>query len=266
MFKRTLAFALFLTTAANAADLVETPAFESTAADWSGLQLSVFGAATHTRNEAGIGEVAGVLIPLDASVGLFPQTIDDDHARLTAGIGVGYDHQFGSWVGGIAIDGSINPVDGTNRFSRIDPNPNFPFTGVTTNTSYRTDVDWLASAKLRLGYVISEDFMVYGTGGLAVGDVTNRLRLTIPDFPAVAGGPYTSPDWNSSGTETGFVVGVGVEKRLSSNLKLTFSLEYTDLSDVNVEGTDPASFPGEELNYIFDNAFTTAKVGLTFSF
>ncbi len=266
MFKRTLALALFLTTAAQAADLVEAPAFEPAEADWSGLQLSVFGSVTHTDGRAELGEFSGVLIPLDVGNGLFPRSIEDDHYRFSGGLGAGYDQQFGNWVGGIAIEGSINPLDVTNRFSRIDPNPNFPFTGVTTNTSYRTNIDWLASAKLRLGYVLANDFMIFGTGGVAIGDVTNRLRLTIPDLPAVAGGPFVSPDWNSSGTETGFVIGAGVEKRLSKNLKLTFSVEYTDLSDVNVEGTDPATFPGEEINYVFDNAFTTAKIGLTYSF
>ncbi|MGI9354651.1 MAG: outer membrane protein [Rhizobiaceae bacterium] len=273
MFKRTMALALLLSTSAHAADLVEapviedeTPVIENVSMDWSGLRVGVFGGGIHSTGEAELGEIAGVLIPLDVGNGLFPRSIDDDEFGFTGGIGLGYDQQLGNWIGGVEVDGSLTSLNVEHRFSRIDPNPAFPFTGVTTNTTYQTDIDWLATARLRLGYVVSDNLMFYGTGGLAIGEVTNRFRLSIPDFPVAAGGPYTSPDWNESGTETGFVIGAGVEKKLSENLRLTFSIQYVDLGDVNVEGTDPAAFPGEEINYRFDNVFTTAKIGLTFSF
>jgi len=266
MFKRTLALALFLSTAAHGADILESSIVENAPSDWSGLQLSVFGGAFHSTGEARLGEFAGGLIQLDVSNGLFPRSIDDDEYDFSGGIGIGYDHQFGNWIGGLAIDGSFASLDIEHRFSRVDPNPAAPFTGVITNTSYQTEIDWFATARVRLGYAFNDDLMFYGTGGFAMGDVTNHFAINIPELPVGSGVPFNLPGETHSGTETGFVIGVGLEKKLTENLRLTFSLEYVDLGDVNVRAVDPVNFPGQELNYRFENEFATAKVGLTFSF
>ncbi len=142
MFKRTLALALFLSPMAQAADIVEapiiedeTPIVENVQFDWSGLRVGIFGGMAHSDGRAEMGEIAGVLIPLDVGNGLFPRSIDADEYDVTGGISVGYDQQIGNWVGGVTIDGALTPLQSESRFSRIDPNPAFPFTGVTTNTN-----------------------------------------------------------------------------------------------------------------------------------
>ena len=266
MFKRTLALALLLSTSVNAADILEDAANDAASTDWSGLKISIFGGLAHSTAGSNLADFSGNLIPLDVGNGLFPHSIDDDQFRLSGGIGVGYDQQFGNWVGGISVDGSLTSLRAEHRFSQIDPNPNPLFNGVSTNTTYQTDIDWYATAQLRLGYLFNEDTLFYGTGGVAIGDVTNRFSLAILPNGAGQFGPYSSPDWGTSGTETGFVIGAGVERKLTENLSLTFNVEYVDLADVNIKATDPPVFGAEEINYRFKNTFTTAKIGLKLSF
>ncbi len=74
---------------------------------------------------------------------------------------------------------------------------------------------WDASVRGRLGYAYDR-YLLYGTGGIAFGDIKN-------------GG--------ASETKTGWTVGAGVEAALTSNVVGRLEYRYTDLGSANVGGT-----------------------------
>ena len=71
-----------------------------------------------------------------------------------------------------------------------------------------SSIDWTASLRGRLGYLIQPKVLVYGTAGLGL--------------------------VNAGGTDTGFAYGVGLEGKLSPTLSAR--LEYLAITDNNVHG------------------------------
>jgi outer membrane immunogenic protein len=70
-------------------------------------------------------------------------------------------------------------------------------------------IDWMATVRGRLGYLLSPSILVYGTAGLGF------------------------VDFDHHGTETEFVYGLGVEGKLTH--ATTLRLEYLNFSDSDVD-------------------------------
>ena len=70
-------------------------------------------------------------------------------------------------------------------------------------------VDWFATVRGRLGYLVTPGILVYGTAGLGL------------------------IDFDHSGTETEFVYGLGIEGRLTEATSLR--LEYLNFSDSDID-------------------------------
>ena len=261
MLKKSLILVLLMTTPAMSDDVDYAPQYEAPrhAIKWTGLRMGIHGGITHTSADANLGETQGDLITLDVYNGLFPERISADTNSFAAGIDAGFDYQMGNFVVGVAGDLTWSNINVTNRFARVDPNTNPPFTGVNTNTSYMTKVDYLATARLRLGYAFDRT-MIYGTAGVATAEVENRFDLEIPELA------YTSPNWSEKGRQSGLVLGVGVEHQITDNWRLSLELQRVDLGDVTVNAVDPTNFPGQELNYTFNNEIMLARFGLAYAF
>jgi len=90
--------------------------------------------------------------------------------------------------------------------------------------------------------------------------VANRFGLSLPELG------YTSPDWSQSGLRFGYVVGVGLEHRMTDNLNLKFEALYVNLADRTVQGADPVAFPGEGLSYSFSNDMFIPRLGINARF
>lgn len=250
-----------MTTPALSEGVTNAPQYPETdqPVSWTGLRLGIHAGLTRTSGDADLGDFEGNIITLDVYNGLFPSTISADKNSFSGGINGGYDYQKGNFVIGVAGDVTLSNVDVKNRFGRVDPSASSPFSGVDTNTVYSTKIDHLATARLRLGYAMDRT-LVYVTGGVAVAEVENRFDLTIPQLS------YNSPNWAEKNRETGYVVGVGVEHQITKNWRLSLELQKVDLGDVNVQGVDPANFPGQEINYKFSNELLLARFGLAYAF
>ncbi len=252
---------MFLRTMA-AAVLALTPCLSTgsvAAQDWTGAYAGADLGALRTTGEAARGDYAGGLLTLDVGNGLFPGTNRDVEISATLGATLGYDRQSGPFVLGAALDAVRLNADARSEFARIDPNPAPPFTGVNTITRYETGLDTLVMARLRAGRSFGP-MLVYATGGLALGRVENRFALTIPELG------YASPDWSASDTRAGYVLGAGVERRLTPRLSAKAEILHYDLRDVTIDAADPVNFPGQEIAYRFENAGTIARIGLNYRF
>lgn len=132
---------------------------------------------------------------------------------FSAGAQVGYNYQLGGF-GGLGGPGSGIVVGFESDAMYMDTDKSLNVAGVAgANTSFRSGLDFLGTVRGRVGYAFNQ-FMVYGTGGFAYGDVNSRVVSTT--------GATTTFAANSSGFNTGYVYGGGIEYALPTTSFLNF--------------------------------------------
>jgi outer membrane immunogenic protein len=156
---------------------------------------------------------------------------------------IGYNWQVDpKWVLGVEADGQWtgergrrNDVLGSIRV----PTPGNDFNIVTT-TSANTEVSlpWFATFRGRVGFLADPSLLLYGTAGLAVGEVklasqtTTTSQLfgpgslgTIPAGPLVT---LVGAGLSDSQTRVGWTAGAGLEKKFSRNWSAKLEYLYLD--------------------------------------
>ncbi len=259
-----LALAAFMTAAAVHPAVAQS--LRAGGTDWSGPYATIFAGGLWSDGRARRDAFQGPLITLDVENGLFPLEQRGTEVGPFGGIGLGYNLQRDAFVFGVEADLGIADTSVRHRFSRIDPNPDPLFNGVETNTSYLTEFDRLSTLRLRTGYAFGPT-LLYATGGLAAGRVTNRFTLDLPNLviPGVVDG-YSLPDHSTRGTRTGYIVGAGIERRIGAALGLRAEVMHFNLRDVTIRGRDETIFAGEGLDYRFRNSGQIGRIGLSVRF
>jgi len=213
-------------------------------------------------------------LPIDASS---PRTYDLTGFR--AGGYVGYNWQFSpTWVGGIEGDAAWANESQTRAglpgcstpagcVAGVATPPGPTFGGDTTSVKML----WDASARARLGYLVTPDLLLYATGGAAF----QRIEVFGQCGPYFISAHclsntvnFLAPGITQSTTLVGWTVGVGLEHHLWGNWLLRAEYRYADF------GTWNTSFPffaGPLVNnntYRFSNAVNTNifKAGLAYKF
>jgi outer membrane immunogenic protein len=128
-------------------------------------------------------------------------------------------------------------------------------TGIGTQAfleTHKVNIDWFGTVRGRIGYSFNRT-LLYATGGLAYGDVDSRLSS-----PAAPGTFDRRHD-----TQVGFVVGGGLEQKLSRDWSAKVEYQYIDLGSERLLGT-----PGFALFHTnpLDTAFHTVRLGLNYQF
>jgi len=116
-------------------------------------------------------------------------------------------------------------------------------------TSYQAKIDWFGTVRGRLGILIGDQLLVYGTGGLAYGEVSVSGNSSISGV--IESNPAASNEaaFSSSKTNVGYSVGGGIEGRLAflpSNW--TWKLEYLYLDLGSLDTTTQPLVLGPALN------------------
>lgn len=184
---------------------------------------------TLTTNVSSIGGLNGDIGAAVASQGTGRVCTDD--SGFIGGGQVGYNWQINKWVVGLETDfqGATN---GNNQAS-ITNVGTVPGSGVssTGRITSSTDLRWLGTLRGRLGIVVDQSLLVYGTGGLAYGKVDGSTTITetlgYSDTPAPfgTGGSF-------SGTRTGWTAGGGFEYMFAPNWSVKAEYLYYDLGQV----------------------------------
>jgi outer membrane immunogenic protein len=124
-----------------------------------------------------------------------------------AGGHLGFNQQFGRWVGGVEVSLSEGDVEGSSANEiRVGP--------VSGEVATKTEIDSLFLATVRLGYAFDRT-LAYVKGGYASADV--KLRGAGELGPAEVG-------FSSSERQAGFTLGGGFEYALTKGV--VFGLEY----------------------------------------
>lgn len=191
-------------------------------------------------------------------------------AGLRVGGYAGYNWQTGPWVYGIEIDAAWSDATDTHRGvpgCRIECSAGFPGPGVDSSF-VRTR--WDVSLRPRVGYLVTPETLVYGTGGVAWQsvDVSGTCANTLADPLCLLSPPFAIKTETNNHIRTGWTVGGGVERRFGAWL-LRGEYRYSDFGTATgvLFAGQPAASPGADTLYYSVAVRThTATAGLAYRF
>jgi outer membrane immunogenic protein len=145
----------------------------------------------------------------------------------------GYNWQVNSYLLGIEADLQVSGQENSTTFngSIITPTAVNP-----TAITYSNKLEWFSTLRGRLGF-ISGPWLMYGSGGLAVGRLNTNGMIT----PAFAGFTNLPGAWDQSTTKIGWTIGVGVENSITSNWSWKVEYLYLDLGSVTGSAALPVT-------------------------
>jgi outer membrane immunogenic protein len=166
-------------------------------------------------------------------------------AGAFAGGQIGYNWQFGRLVLGAEAD-----FQGAGISDRVQD--------LNFGDNFHSSLDWFGTVRGRLGYGFDR-MLVYATGGFAYGGIHSGV-----DGPLLPGSPY-----RFDGTATGYVLGAGLEYKLTPTLSIKGEYQYINLG--TNDPTNPAGAPysligGGGNSIVRDDAYQTFRMGLNYRF
>ena len=136
---------------------------------------------------------------------------------------VGYNWQMQNWVWGLEADIQGTGEKGTRNFA-YTPAPivgaNF-FLPVPVGVALTQQIDWFGTVRARGGFLVSPQVLLYGTGGLAYGEVKSGEVIGL--FPGLS----------ATNTNVGWTVGAGIEGLINANWTAKLEYLYVDLGRVS---------------------------------
>jgi outer membrane immunogenic protein len=253
---------------------------------WTGFYIGgVIGGGWADRTVTYAGNDPASAIVINGTFGLFGQQPVASHgftgSGVTGGFEIGYNWQFAPrWLAGLEADINGSGISGSSTGTSVLQGPPAINTYTQTVTSKQT-LDWFGTVRGRLGWLPTDDLLLYATGGLAYGRVGQSDSYMFngpgPVGYIVASGNYsvrclsnaTCLAGSNSRTSVGWTVGGGAEWRFLPHWSVKAEYLYINLGHksvtaianaVAVPGNIPASY-----NAAFGTAdFHIARVGLNF--
>jgi outer membrane immunogenic protein len=238
-----------MSTAVFAADLpTTTPNYKAPAAsaayNWTGFYVG--GNAGY-----GWGKVDNNVNLLDTFGGLTGTDSLTTSGKLggwLGGIQAGYNWQTGSMVLGVEADIDFGNIKADSFVAPVMSG------GPVAGSYYQAheQIKWFGTARGRIGFTPTNQWLVYATGGLAFGRV---------DYSALTSFPLIQYAGSESATKSGWTLGAGTEVAVGNNWSAKVEYLYYDLGSKRVNATSLRA-----PQYIFQNDFTTrgnlVRVGL----
>lgn len=159
-----------------------------------------------------------------------------DLKGLNAGLHAGYRWQRGNWVFGPELWVEGGSIDATDRISVAD----------ATDVEVESSVNYIAGLQFKTGYTVDPQTLVYGTAGVTHGDFDYKLA-----------------DMTESYSDTGYSLGLGVERKMRDNLSVFAEWQYRNFgkSEVTYDLGD-----GDAVLTRSTPEHHNIKVGVNFSF
>jgi outer membrane immunogenic protein len=199
---------------------------------WAGFYLGGnagwVGSANNNINLTGTDTGSAGLGSMLAA-GVIPGTINLGDNGFLGGGQLGYNWQFGSWV--LGLEGDIDWSSAKGSIVAPDcPVPVPPPSGLATplSTNASRELDWLGTIRGRVGYTPIAPLLIYGTGGLAVGE--HKLGIGVSDAGA---NPPANLFNQTSDTSVGWTVGAGFEWMFASHWSAKAEYLYVDLGNIS---------------------------------
>jgi outer membrane immunogenic protein len=183
---------------------------------------------------------------------------------------IGKNWQNGKWVFGLEADAQWTDEKDSALFTCVTPvlggvcNPitGGPGAGVSPTTTFNQEISWFATFRGRVGGLVTPTALLYVTGGLAVAGI--KTDGVISGFTAVQ--VPTSVAWSQDETRFGWVVGAGLEARLTGNWTGKIEGLYMDYGSVSGAPVLLTSNPPLRFNYSSGITDVVVRAGVNYHF
>jgi outer membrane immunogenic protein len=217
---------------ASFALLCAAPAMAQNATPWTGWYIGGNAGGVWGDASAQIGAAVGpgggnnvVINPLDVTAINGATTSGSGNTSgFTGGIEGGYNWVSGGFLFGIESDWDF--MDISQRATRTATSPLLISPPITYTLSQEVKSDWLWTLRPRFGFV-TDQWLFYGTVGLAVTDVKNTVHFT----DSLATPHVVSQD--TSDTKTGWIGGLGAAYAWSPEWSIKGEWLYLDVGTVD---------------------------------
>jgi outer membrane immunogenic protein len=197
---------------------------------------------------------------------LFTSTDKTNLNGVIGGGQIGYNWQMQSWVWGLEADIQGSGEKGSRDFTcgigvctppsggflaLVIPGPAVPV-GLTQK------IEWFGTVRGRAGVLVTPKVLLYGTGGLAYGEV--KTSEAIGAVPAL---------FSTTATNVGWTVGAGIEGAIGGNWTAKLEYLYVDLGRVSGSFVTPfAAFGGGFVTSSYSSRITDniLRVGVNYRF
>lgn len=126
-------------------------------------------------------------------------------------------------------------------------------------TTVSQDLKWLGSTRARFGVLPTERFLIYGTAGLAYGDVKRSASISAPSSNELYAG-------SSSKNQSGPIFGGGLEFALNKNVSLKGEYLNYNLGRKDVEIITVSGVPNVPANASFTTRGNIVRMGINYRF
>jgi outer membrane immunogenic protein len=267
-------------------------AFVSSAAqaqNWTGFYIGA-------NTGVGWGKTSSINQPVDRiSEGFFLSTATDfapgsfdtsvHQSGWVGGLQAGFNWQVGALVFGVEADIQKSAIGG-RRSRQAFALPLIWGTAGSFDVNAESSLDWFGTVRGRLGFLITPDFLFYGTGGLSYGGIENSGAVVLAPSVQPSGilisigsssfGCFTTAAAPTSvcyagsgtGTRIGWTAGLGAEWKLDANWSVKLEYLHMQLPGMSINlVSPPPSTPGVSTNFVFDDfAYDIVRVGLNYRF
>jgi outer membrane immunogenic protein len=175
-----------------------------------------------------------------------------------AGAQLGYNHVFANHImAGAEIDLDWADIynnarlDNTQRISISSAESAF-----SNSSYYRTGLDWIGTARARIGYELGH-FLPYITGGLAYGG----LSLS-NNFDSVSESSWFTTRGNSSNVSIGWVAGAGNEYMVADNWSVKTEYLFTSIGGISTPVQSVSGSNSQGITYLDSVTYHTGSFGV----
>jgi len=148
----------------------------------------------------------------------------------------GYNHQLGQFVLGVEADVSGADIKGSASAAQSVGVVGFPNT-VNVGAAASEKLDFFATLRGRLGFLVTPSFLAYGTAGFAFGHVSASTAFAEAVGGPCGCGPAVATAASSSATLPGWTAGGGLEWMFAPQWSLKGEYLYYDLGTMSYAQT-----------------------------
>jgi outer membrane immunogenic protein len=165
---------------------------------------------------------------------------------VIGGVQTGYNHQFGNWVFGFETDLQASGQKGSEVFQLLAGPP-------ATFLNTEDKLTWFGTSRTRLGVLWSPNVLLYGTAGLAYGQVKEDSTITRGNQSATA---------NFKDVKAGWAAGAGIEGTLGGGWSTKVEYLYLDLGKTEQTLATPGLGTVANLQHRFTD--NIVRIGLNY--
>jgi outer membrane immunogenic protein len=196
-----------------------------------------------------------------------------DTSTWTGGVQGGCNWQQNNWVFGLEADingaGSLNS---TTSFGAVGPFVGGGGSLMASHTeAISKELTWYSTIRGRIGFTPTPNWLIYATGGAAVGEIKSSARLSFGTDQFFLGGFQFAG--SSTETKIGYAIGAGTEWKFAPNWSVKGEYLFVDLGSMTYSArcfAPAAGDCGPATNFLWTNNVKlqehVGRVGVNYHF